>query len=153
MTTTRRRSRRTRHHPALLAAGLLALLVLLLAHVLGWLVLTAAIAAGAYALGQHRRGQAPPRTVIVPDASPRLAEAEAERDQLHGQLARVTAERDQLGAEAAGLWRRLAEATDAAHAAWDAAASITPRPAVAPPDAGGQRAALLADPRSGARPL
>jgi hypothetical protein len=154
MTTARRRSRRTRHHPVSLAAGLLALLLLLaLGHAIGWLVLTAAIAAGAYALGQRRRGQAPPRTVIVPDASPRLAEAEAERDQLRGQLARVTAERDQLGAAAADLRRQLAEATDAAHAAWDAAASITPRPPVTPPDTGGQRAALLADPLSGARPL
>jgi hypothetical protein len=154
MTTTRRRNRHNRYHPALLAAGLVLALVVAdeALHILGWLVLTAAITAGAYALGHHRQGPARARPVVVPDASPRLADAEAERDQLRGQVARLTAERDQLGARVGGLTRQVAEARDAAHAAWDAAASITTRPAP-DDDTGGKRAALLIDPLSGARPL
>jgi hypothetical protein len=52
--TARRRARR---HPALLAAGLALGVVVGLAvlHMLGWLLVTAGLAAGAYAIGRNRR--------------------------------------------------------------------------------------------------
>jgi hypothetical protein len=152
--TARRRFRRTHHRPALLAAGLLVALVVADAalHVLGWLLLTAAIAAGAYLAGQHRRA-AGPRPVQAVTRAATSADTNSRTAGPAVQLGRVTAERDQLAAEAADLRRQLAAAVDAAHAAWDAAASITPQPPAEPHDTGGKRAALLADPRSGARPL
>jgi hypothetical protein len=152
MTTARRRSRRTRHHAGLLAAGLVVALWLMLAiaHVLGWLLLTAAIAAGAYLAGRRASGPAPVQRVTRAASS---ADADSRTAGPAAQLAAVTAERDQLAAEAADLRRQCAAAVDAAHAAWDASASVTPRPPAEPPDADGTRAALLADPRSGARPL
>lgn len=178
--TTRRRSRRTRRPPVLLAAGLV--LVLLVAdaalHVVGWLLLTAAIGAGAYLAGRRSStGPAPVQPVTRHAAS---ADAGSWTAGPAAQLAAVIAERDQLAARVVDLSRQLADAgtqrrqladerarlarqvtdqarqigdlTEIAHAAWDAAASTTPRPP-AEPDPGGRRAALLADPLSGARPL
>lgn len=190
MTAARRRTRRSRRQPALLAAGLLVALwlTLAIAHVLGWLLLTAAIAAGAYLAGR-KHGEAPrssagpapvqrvTRDATSADTAPRTAGPAA----AEARLASVTAERDQLAARAADLSRQLADAgthrrqlaeerarlarrvtdqarqitdlTEIAHAAWDAAASVTPRPPAEPRDADGRRGALLADPLSGARPL
>jgi len=165
--TTRPRKRRHSRAPeraALLAAGLLLayLAALAVAHVLGWLLATATLAAAAWIAGQ-RKGrrevsrtcsagswqQAPRDGALRPEPSlRRVADA--------GQLARVTAERDQLGAQVADLARQLAEARDSAHAAWDAAARPPPRPDPEPEpddDTGGRRAALLAQPLSGVRPL
>jgi hypothetical protein len=157
MTSTRQRSRRGRQHPVLVAAGLvLAVLVgLAVLHVLGWLLATAGLAAGAYAIGRNRRpvaraaGPAPvqpaKRAATSGDGAPWTGGPVA------AQLAATGAERDQLAARVADLERQLAEARDAAHAAWDAAASRPP----APPRASAQplAAALLADPLSGVRRL
>jgi hypothetical protein len=80
-----------------------------------------------------------------------LAGIVAERDQASQRLTAVMAERDQLAARAVDLERQLLAAQDAAHAAWDASASVPPRPAPVRDD--DARARLLADPLSGARPL
>jgi hypothetical protein len=149
---------------AVLAVPLAVLVAVdVLAHV--WPLLVAAAAAGGWLAA--RRRYAPilsPRPVLdpaawaPPDAATRQAQA-------------AEAERARLAAEVARLRAAVADAQASAAAAWDAAAEVAPRcrfcrapldvdgqcPASCddwPPEVAGRaRAALLADPRSGARPL
>jgi hypothetical protein len=138
MTARRRPARRRRRRAAvpitLTAVAALALIVLALAAVVahGWPLLVPAAAGAAYVTGR-RRATAPARAVV------------AERDRLAAELERLAAERDGLAAD-------LTEARTSAALAWDAAAEVTPRRPRQRPDPA-RRAALLADPRSGAQPL
>jgi hypothetical protein len=70
----------------------------------------------------------------------------AERDQLATELAKARAELARTQADLAG-------ARASAQAAWDAAADRPPASRAGPVDTDGKRAALLAQPLSGARPL
>lgn len=88
--TRRQLGRRVRRHPILAAVVVALVVVVGIADHLGALVLIAAAAAGAYALGRRERGGAA------------------------GQLATLAAERDQLGAEVGDLRRQLADARAAA---------------------------------------
>ena len=99
------------------------------------LLLAAGLGTAGYRLGQRRR-ILPPRgrvqrgTVIGPH-------------DLAGEVARLRAENDQLRAE-------LADARESVRLAWNAASSVPPRPSM-PVSADAAR--MLADPRSGVRPL
>jgi hypothetical protein len=157
MTTIRRRSRRSPGIPplALAAAGGLIMLwlVLAIAHLLGLVLVLAGAAAGGYALGLRRR---PVTRARISPPQPQDSQLRAQVTGLEvrlgyvtGQLAGVQAERDQLARTVAGQDQRIAELTDACHAAWDAAASAPVRPG---PDRDEDAIArLLADPLSGAR--
>jgi hypothetical protein len=129
------------------------------------LVVAAVVAAGYRARRRPPARSLSPRPSAAPSKwlSGPLARAEglaADRDRLAAEVAEVRADRDRLAAQ-------LAEAREVAHLAWDAAASAVPRcrscrrplgdggecPAACgdcPPE---PRAALLADPCSGVRPL
>jgi outer membrane murein-binding lipoprotein Lpp len=136
---TGRRTRRARgHHPVvLLVCAVVALTVgRVVLHLIGLAVVAAAIAGAAYLAGQRARP---------------VARATVTRSDPAGtaQLASLGAERDQLAAQVADLTRQLADAREAAHAAWDAAASVPPRKAR---HATG-RAQLLDDPLAGAHEL
>jgi hypothetical protein len=134
----------------------------LVARVWPLLVVAAVVAAGYRARRRPAARSLSPRpgTPAARQARPDLAAVAADRDRLAAEVAEVRADRDRLAAE-------VAEAREVARLAWDAAASAVPRchscrrplddagecPAACgdgPPE---PRAALLADPRSGARPL
>jgi hypothetical protein len=146
---TRRQLRRhARRHPILAAVAVLVGLVLAvsIAEHLAALVVLAAIAAGAYAIGRNRR-PATARTGPAPVQPARPVATSA--DTRPGPLDRSA----QLAAEIADLRRQLADARASAEAAWDAAAERPPVHHAEPGDTGGKRTALLADPLGGARPL
>jgi len=148
---------RRRHHPVALAAlafvllvmaGLAAEVVSVLVHVLPILVMVAFIIAAAYLLGRdHGRRQPgghPPAGLIgaCPAPAGELASAAADN-------ARLRAEIGQLRRRVADLRQEAGDARAARDAAWDAAASTPPRTAGPTP----ARDRLIADPRSGARPI
>ncbi len=150
--------RRFRRHPVLMTAGLALAAVVgldVIAHAL-WLLVLGGLAAGAYvivrdrarAASGRRTGPAPVRPVTP---APTSAHATSRTGgPVLAQLAATGAERDQLAARVADLERQLAEARDMAHAAWDAAASVTNHRPDRDDDA---IARLLSAPLSGARPL
>jgi hypothetical protein len=125
------------------------------AHLAGLVIL----AAVAYYAGRNRRaaGRATARRgpALVQPAKPAATSANTRPGPLDhaARLAALTAERDQLAAEAAHLRCQLDGARASAEAAWDAAAERPPVSHTEPGNAGGKRAALLADPFGGARPL
>lgn len=180
--TRRQRRRRARRHPVLAAAAVFVALVVLAAAVRDArsVVMLGAVTAGIIYL-YGRRARPAPRPVgrpagrpvprPMPSAPVPAAAFDGERDRLAAELVSVraelaraqasiadvrtgaAAERDQLRAEVADLRRQLADARASAEAAWDAAAERPPVRHAEYDDAGGQRAALLADPLGGARPL
>jgi hypothetical protein len=137
---TRRRSRRRQSDLftlALGAAGAVVVLVVVLAvlHVIGALVILAAVGGGGYALGRrHQPVAARPLPASVPSVPGPVA----------AELAGLRAERDRLAAE-------LRDERTARMAAWDAAASVPPRPPRGDPAPLASQ--LLADPLSGVRRL
>ena len=123
---TRRQLRRgARRHPVLvIAAGALALAVAdVVLHMLGALIVAAAIGGAGYWLGLRAR----PTAKVTADSA---------------ELARLRAELDQARTE-------LAEAKANAAAAWDAASSVPPKTTRPAPG----REQLLADPRAGVHEL
>jgi hypothetical protein len=123
---TRRQLRRgARRHPVLvIAAGALALAVAdVVLHMLGALIVAAAIGGAGYWLGLRVR----PAAKVATDSA---------------ELARLRAELDQARTE-------LAEAKANAAAAWDAASSVPPKTTRPAPG----REQLLADPRAGVHDL
>ena len=162
-------------------------LVLVLAHpgAFAGLVVLAVVAGAAVAVRPSWRARlagrvAPRQLAEAVRLAAQLDQARRERDQaVTGQRAALdqadaaTRDRDGLAARLADVERQraqladqLAEARDAAHAAWDAAASrpVVPwecpscqclfeRPGFDHEPCGTRRAEILADPRSGARPL
>ena len=71
---------------------------------------------------------------------------------MRAQLDQARAENTDLRARVRQLEEDLARAREAAHAAWDASASLPPRPA-SEDDPGPRMTRLLSAPLSGARPL
>jgi hypothetical protein len=142
----------------------LVLAVTVAAHLASLVVAGVALAAG-YALGHRSRpaassypaartGPAPVQHArpVATSANTWSGPVDRSAAQL-GQLAALTAQRDQLAAEVADLRGRLEDARLSAEMAWDAAAERPPVRHAEPGDADGMRAALLAQPLSGARPL
>ena len=126
---TRRQLRRSvrRHRVLVIAAGALALVAAdVLLHLLGALIVAAAIGGAGYWLGLRAR----PAAKVTTDST---------------ELARLRAELDQARTE-------LADAKTSPAAAWDAAASVSPQKPDRPAP-GGRRLRLVTTPRSGVHEL
>lgn len=134
MTRRQRRRSNSAALPIVAAFGLV-IAVSLLIVIARWLPLIVGVGVACYLWGRSRRSTSPPGQLATPTAA----------------LDQLGRERDQLAETIARLETQLADARASADLAWDAAAERPP--AAQQPADSDRRSTLLADARSGARPL